>query len=551
MPFSFPQNPSLGDLSTQNGRQFRYAGNSTWELVAASGLSWSSVPASATASGTAGQIAYDSVNGFFYVATATNTWRRAALSTWLPFAPTDIAGLQLWLDASDASTLFDATTGGSLVAADGGVARWEDKSGNNRHATQSQSANRPTRKTAVQSGKDVMRFDGSNDFLEGSVTPGDGNTRSVFVVAKLSAAFGELFQIGRATSGQSLQGFMVRAGSISGTYYVGGDVTVNNLALASGSAPVSTFFLAALIQQSTTSIGYYHNSINYSIAGTLASFASPTPGYFVGKARNDAADLTLWTGDVCEIIVYDTALSSGDRSAVESYLIGKWGTNAPAITISSQPSNQTASSGSATFSATASVTQGGSLTYQWQRSTNSGSTWADVSGATSSSLVLSSQTSGNNGDQYRVIVSSVGASSVTSSAATLTVTAAAAITYANKYGSFAHSVTGTSTVTANLTGTGYASADTRLWLLVGTTGTLSYTVTASSQAGFDIGRLFVSSSSPASNAALTAVSGEVSGTQTSSGTLSVTAGQHLVLVYTKDSEDSELNDRITAVLSIA
>jgi hypothetical protein len=225
---------------------------------------------------------------------------------------------------------------------------------------------------------------------------------------------------------------------------------------------------------------------------------------------------------------------------------------APTITISSQPSNQTASSGSATFSVTASVTLGGSLTYQWQKSDDSGSTWADVSGATSSSLSLSSLTNGSDdADQYRVVVSSSGATSVTSSAATLTVAAAAAITYANKYGSFAHSVTGTSTVTATLAGTGYASTDTRLWLLVGTTGTLSYTVTASSQAGFDIGRLFVSSSSPASNAALTAVSGEVSGTQTSSGTLSVTAGQHLVLVYTKDSEDSELNDRITATLSIA
>jgi hypothetical protein len=45
-----------------------------------SGLTWSSVPASATASGTAGQIAYD--GSYFYVASATNTWVRAALSTW-------------------------------------------------------------------------------------------------------------------------------------------------------------------------------------------------------------------------------------------------------------------------------------------------------------------------------------------------------------------------------------------------------------------------------------------------------------------------------------
>jgi hypothetical protein len=50
-----------------------------------SGLSWSSVPASPSASGTAGQIAYD--GSHFYLATAANTWRRAELSTWVPTDP--------------------------------------------------------------------------------------------------------------------------------------------------------------------------------------------------------------------------------------------------------------------------------------------------------------------------------------------------------------------------------------------------------------------------------------------------------------------------------
>jgi hypothetical protein len=93
------------------------------------------------------------------------------------------------------------------------------------------------------------------------------------------------------------------------------------------------------------------------------------------------------------------------------------------ISISAQPSNQTASSGAATFSVTASVTSG-TLSYQWQKSDDAGSTWANVSGATSSSLALSSLTNGaDNSDQYRVVVSSTGATSVTSIAATLTVTA--------------------------------------------------------------------------------------------------------------------------------
>lgn len=39
-----------------------------------------SVPASATASGTAGQVAYDA--DYIYVCVAADTWKRAALMTW-------------------------------------------------------------------------------------------------------------------------------------------------------------------------------------------------------------------------------------------------------------------------------------------------------------------------------------------------------------------------------------------------------------------------------------------------------------------------------------
>jgi len=62
----------------------------------------------------------------------------------------------LWLDASDASTLFQATTGSVPAAADGdAVGYWLDKSGNNRHASQTSGSNkqrsRPRFKTAKTS----------------------------------------------------------------------------------------------------------------------------------------------------------------------------------------------------------------------------------------------------------------------------------------------------------------------------------------------------------------------------------------------------------------
>jgi len=91
------------------------------------------------------------------------------------------------------------------------------------------------------------------------------------------------------------------------------------------------------------------------------------------------------------------------------------------ITITQQPSNQTASAGAATFSITASVTAG-TLAYQWQRSDDTGTSWSNVTGATSASLAISGLSAANDqGDQYRVLVSAAGAQSVTSSPATLTV----------------------------------------------------------------------------------------------------------------------------------
>lgn len=41
---------------------------------------WVAVPASAAASGTAGQLAYAS--GQLYICVATNTWQRVAIATW-------------------------------------------------------------------------------------------------------------------------------------------------------------------------------------------------------------------------------------------------------------------------------------------------------------------------------------------------------------------------------------------------------------------------------------------------------------------------------------
>jgi hypothetical protein len=100
------------------------------------------------------------------------------------------------------------------------------------------------------------------------------------------------------------------------------------------------------------------------------------------------------------------------------------GVVAPVIT--SQPSSIEGYVGlTATFSVTAT---GGSLSYQWQKSDNSGVDWSDISGATSSSYTTPTLVyATDHNDQFRCVVTN-SAGTVNSNAATLTVWSPALLT---------------------------------------------------------------------------------------------------------------------------
>jgi hypothetical protein len=109
----------------------------------------------------------------------------------------------LWLDAADATTLF-TTNAGSTVATNGSaVGRWNDKSGNNRNATQATSANRPSCLTGALNGRQGVQFTANDRWLEVvDESPFDfTSTCYVFTVASISdvANSNVLINKGRAT----------------------------------------------------------------------------------------------------------------------------------------------------------------------------------------------------------------------------------------------------------------------------------------------------------------------------------------------------------------
>ena len=97
----------------------------------------------------------------------------------------------------------------------------------------------------------------------------------------------------------------------------------------------------------------------------------------------------------------------------------------PVISIDTQPDAASVTSpADATFTVGAEVTRGAALSYQWQVSTDGGSSWADTVGADGTGATLT-VASGDaeyvTTNQFRVVVSAVGATSVTSDAVELVI----------------------------------------------------------------------------------------------------------------------------------
>jgi len=92
-----------------------------------------------------------------------------------------------------------------------------------------------------------------------------------------------------------------------------------------------------------------------------------------------------------------------------------------AIVVTSQPASTSACLPTQTTASFSVAVTGTAPTYQWQQSTNAGTTWTNITGETTATLNLTGLTASMTGNQYRVVLNGTCTSNLNSSAATLTV----------------------------------------------------------------------------------------------------------------------------------
>jgi hypothetical protein len=296
----------------------------TVQYSADSGSSWTTFTRSISTSTTVSVTGLTNGQGYIFRVAAVNGIGTGAYSTVsravAPFNPPSVTGLQLWLDSSDASTLFDATTGGSLVAADGSVARWQDKSGNGRHFTNDSSP--PTLQTSGQNGLPVVAFDSAlSQYLSCATLAVTGSSnRTVFVAGRATGTTSTSFYF-------ALSDNVTDAGSAWG---IANELSIRHSGgrfSVFGSGQSSVFNVVTAMQSGTTSsdTSMWRNSVSLTASSRNNPGAINTTGTAMTIAATNGTTATgITTCAIGEIIVYNSALSDANRSAVESYLISKW-----------------------------------------------------------------------------------------------------------------------------------------------------------------------------------------------------------------------------------
>ena len=140
------------------------------------------------------------------------------------------------------------------------------------------------------------------------------------------------------------------------------------------------------------------------------------PGWWAYRTYTDGAGNTRHKAE--HLMILTNPEANADETLSDDTIAAD---AANTITLSTNNTDKTTSSGAATFLVAASVTNSGTATFQWQKRTSSSGRWSNVSGATATSLALTGQTASEDGNQYRVKVNSDnGAPEVISATATLT-----------------------------------------------------------------------------------------------------------------------------------
>jgi len=236
---------------------------------------------------------------------------RAFIQKRLPFKPTDIGGCQLWLDGAD-STKITLTSGSN-------ISTWIDKSSLANNFTNTNTT-APT-KTITPGGFPCVYLNGSTcqmTSVSNNSTSGN-SSRTVIMISQTGAGGDSRFGTGPHGGASPPNTYGIDLAPVANIIfcpyvYTGSDVT------AYGVPNTNMYSLYSYYDSSTSTVGGIVNfTLTASNSTTLNTSATP---WYLGLRPDGGFSISAY---VCEIIHYNSILTTPQRQQVESYIAQKWG----------------------------------------------------------------------------------------------------------------------------------------------------------------------------------------------------------------------------------
>lgn len=236
------------------------------------------------------------------------------------FAPTSIATLVQWLDATDNTTVLTGV-GGTIVANGGSAGYWGDKSGYNNYVTTNTVA--PTYSTSLISSRAGLNFQGSAGMISANFAKASSITLFLVGMVKSTRASWGTFW-GHFTSGRHDADVQLRY--TDGTSHINWHTNNNN-----GSSQLPYTFDSPVLYSCTMTGGTVMFMQQTNTTGTTSvTITEGTLTWAAGSApvwigRSDSNECI--NSYISEIAYFQSVLSTADRQKMEGYLAWKYGLN--------------------------------------------------------------------------------------------------------------------------------------------------------------------------------------------------------------------------------
>lgn len=227
-----------------------------------------------------------------------------------PWTPASIAGLQLWLDASQIVGLNDGDA----------VATWSDLSGNGNHATQATVSKRPTYQTNEQNGLPVVLGDGVDDFLECASTVFPTTDFTIYAVLNNVSGTGANYRAFGSADVGGVNGFCLISFTASAQDYL----VLRNGSAGTDIALTGTFSAnTPYIYRFTVGGAASEIFVNNTSRGTSSRVLLGTSGVPF-QVFSYGPGIQCGNIKFCELIGYTGVHTAGQQALVEAYLNAKW-----------------------------------------------------------------------------------------------------------------------------------------------------------------------------------------------------------------------------------